>query len=338
MPRVKIKKRDQIKFLRDLRSKADIDWIAISKQLKVCSRTVLYWRKAKYTIPEEVFKFFLKLTKGKIVIPSYKVLPDFWSVKKAGKKGGLGRFKKYGSLGTKESRSKGGVVSQQKRTLFPELYKHCNLRKIILKPEDSILLAEFVGIVLGDGSISNTQVNICLHKENDRRYISRVCGIIRKLFSIDPAIYYTDYGSHKNVADITISSTSFIDFLKSKGLKMGNKVKQQVDVPGWIRADDDFSKYCLRGLIDTDGCVYLHKHKSGGHDCLNIGLNFSNKSTPLLEFVYKTLKNSNFHPKIFANGVNLYREEEVCRYAKEIKFQNLHHEYKVKEFLNKKYH
>ncbi|MDP2741584.1 MAG: hypothetical protein Q8O66_02790 [bacterium] len=63
-----------------------------------------------------------------------------------------------------------------------------------------------------------------------------------------------------------------------------------------------------------------------------------NKSTPLLKFAYKTLKNLNFHPKIFSNGVNLYRESEVRRYAREIGFSNLYHKYRLKDFLTKKYH
>jgi len=126
-------------------------------------------------------------------------------------------------------------------------------------------------------------------------------------------------------------------FLLTKGLKKGNKVKQQVDVPHWIKINKNFSKYCLRGLIDTDGCVYFHKHKTNGCDCLNIGLNFSNRSTPLLKFTYETLKTLDFHPKIFAKGVNLYRESEVCHYSKQVGFSNIYHKYRLKSFLKQKY-
>ena len=303
MPRIKFKKSYQVKFLNDIREKLGFNnWLKLAETLKVLPRCLSDWKRAKYTLPEKVFKKCIKLTEEKIETPSYRILPDFWSVRKAGRKGGLKMFEKYGVLGTLKSRRRGGLVSQQKRRLFPELYKNCNLRKNISKPKNSTALAEFVGIILGDGSIKNNQAVITLHKKDSRHYILFVCNMIKRLFSINPAVYYAQSNKHKNVADITVSSISFIDFLISKGLKKGHKVKQQVGVPRWIKINKNFSRYCIRGLIDTDGCVYLHNHKSNGHDCFNIGLNFSNKSTPLLKFMYGTLTNLNFHPKIFRNG------------------------------------
>ncbi|MCX6760375.1 MAG: hypothetical protein NTW46_03480 [Candidatus Nealsonbacteria bacterium] len=307
----------------------------MAKELKVCSRTINDWRRAKYTISESSFKIILKLARQKVHIPEYKILPDFWSTKKAAKKGGKETFKRYGLLGTIESRRKGGFISQKNRLLFPERYANCNLRKHISKPQNSAYLAEFIGILLGDGHLDSFQVSITLHKKNDHIYISRVCNMVKKLFSITPAVYYARSGKRKNVAIIVVSSVLFIDFLLAKGLKRGHKVKQQVDVPGWIKKNEVFSKHCLRGLIDTDGCVYSHKHKVYGHDYLNVGINFSNKSIPILKFVYKTLIKLNFSPKIFGKGVNLYRKKEVLRYAKEIGFSNLHHKIRLDKLLEK---
>ena len=285
MARVKFLKNNQHKFIVSVKENLNIDWPVLSRALRISNRTLFDWRREKYLITEAAFKKCLGLTKDEIKVPDYKLLPDFWSIPKAAKKGGFITAKKYGGPGTPEGRRKGGLVSQEKRKLYPELYTHCNLRRIISEPKDSVDFAEFIGIMLGDGSIGSscTQVVITLHKKDAQNYILLVCNIIKKLFSIDPAVYCYQKGSHKNVADITIHSTSLVGFLKSKGLKSGHKVKQQVDVPHWIKINKNFSKYCLRGLIDTDGCVYLHKHKSNGCDCLNIGLNFSNKSIPLLK-------------------------------------------------------
>ena len=192
--------------------------------------------------------------------------------------------------------------------------------------------------MLGDGGInSDTQAIITLHKKDAKDYIVFVCNLIKRLFSIKAAVYHPHSEKQKNVASITISSTSLVDFLISKGLKKGNKVTHQVGVPDWIISDKIFCRACLRGLIDTDGCVYSHKHKSHGINYFNLGLNFSNKSVPLLEFVFDTLINLNFHPKIFSKGVNLYREPEVLRYVKEVGFNNSYHKDRFKSFLKKKY-
>jgi len=339
MPRVKFSKNNQGKFIVSVKENLNIDWPVLSKVLGISNRTLSDWRREKFLISETAFKKCLSLVKNKIKIFNYKLLPDFWSISKAAKKGGLATAKKYGGPGTPEGRRKGGLTSQERRKLYPELYTNCNPRRIISEPKESVGLAEFIGIMLGDGSISSncTQAVISLHKKDDRKYILLVCKIIKKLFCVDPVVYRYQNGSHKNVADITIHSTSLVSFLKFKGLKIGNKVKQQVDVPGWIKGSKNFSKYCLRGLIDTDGSVYSHKHKTNGCNCFNLGLNFSNRSTPLLRFTHKTLERLNFHPKIFANGVNLYRESEVSRYSRDIGFSNIYHKNRLDDFLNKKY-
>lgn len=217
MPRVKIKKKDQIEFFNSLYYEAGLGWETLGEYAEVCSRTILDWRKAKSTISENAFRIFLKLAKGKVKAPEYKILPDFWSTFKAGKKGGLAIAKKYGGPGTPEGRRKGGLVSQEKRRLFPELYPNCNLPKIISDPKNSSDLAEFIGIMLGDGGISSyTQATITLHKKDSKEYILIVCDLIKRLFDINPAVYFSNHGSRKNVGVITVSSTSFINFLINK--------------------------------------------------------------------------------------------------------------------------
>jgi hypothetical protein len=67
-----------------------------------------------------------------------------WNTKESGRRGAFVRNEKYGNPGTLENRRKGGLVSQQRRGLHPELYPHCNLRRVILKPENSPNLAEFI--------------------------------------------------------------------------------------------------------------------------------------------------------------------------------------------------
>lgn len=337
MPRIKFLKNDQKKFFEEIRENLNIDWPLLSKNLEVSQRTLFDWRREKNKISDVVLNKCLELTKGEVRVPKHELLPDFWQVQEASRKGALARFKKYGPIGTPEGRKKGGQMSQERRRLYPELYPQCNTRKIISKPKNSVELAEFFGIMLGDGSISkiSTQAIVTLHKEDSQEYISIVVEMIQKLFSIKPAIYSYEEGHRKNVANITVSSNSFVDFLIAKGLKRGHKVRQQVDVPKWIKDNRKFSIACLRGLIDTDGCMYSHRHTVLGHDYFNIGINFSNKSTPILQFVYNTLRALNFHPKIFHNGVNLYRKNEVIRYSTEIKFRNPYYQNRLNHFLKR---
>ncbi len=334
MPRIKFQKGTQSLFLSNVQQRLGLTWFELSKRIKIHSRSLRDWRKEKYTISERVFKKLVALGEGKIVVPAYEVLPDFWSIEKAARRGGQVVAEKYGGPGTPEGRKRGGVNSQIQRRLHPELYQHCNLRKDITKPFQSSQLAELIGMILGDGGMNNEyQVVITLHKIHDREYAEFVRRLGEELFSIQPAVYVGRSGRRKMVVDVVLTGINIVEFLLSKGLVKGNKVKHQVDVPQWIKNNLNFSTQCLRGLIDTDGGVYYHRHTTGGYPAFNIGLQFSNKSKPLLQFVQDTLIMLGFTPKIDSRYVSLYKEDEVLRYTKQIQFHNPYHARRVKQFL-----
>ena len=95
--------------------------------------------------------------------------------------GALRRNEMYGNPGTQEGRSKGG----KKAALFwknnQELAKSIGfvVRKEISHPNRSVDLAEFIGILLGDGGLpGNHQARITFNYQTDFKYsgyIRRVC-------------------------------------------------------------------------------------------------------------------------------------------------------------------
>jgi hypothetical protein len=339
MPRAKFKKGLQHKLLVDFHESNRFSWIKIAKKLDISQRTLSDWKREKFNMSEVALKKLRKISQKKITVPSFKLIPDYWSIEKAAKKGGRATAEKYGGPGTPEGRKKGGKESQLKRKLFPELYQNCNLRKIIRIPQRSSELSEFIGIFLGDGGISNaSQITITFNKKNDRGYSRKIKKLIENLFDIKPVIYKLSAPKSKNVIRLAVSSANLVDFLERNGIKKGSKVKNQVDVPSWIKRNLEFSKACLRGLVDTDGGVYYHRHMSKGCKSLNIGLCFTNKSVSLLNFVKKTLKRLNFNPKVSSGGYNifLYREPEVLRYENEIDFSNLYQKERLSKYLKMK--
>lgn len=331
MPRIKFAKGAQARFLFAIRKYLNLSWPQLSERINIHPRCFSDWRRERYTLPKFVFNRLVKLTGKVVLIPAYKVLPDFWSIEKAARKGGQVLAEKYGGPGTPEGRRKGGANSQIQRRLYPESYRQCNLRKKISKPRNSAELAELCGILLGDGGInSNNQAVISLHKEHDRKYAEIIRQSAKSLFAIEPTVYPR---RRKNVIEVVLTGVNIIEFLLSKGLSKGNKVKHQVDVPLWIKKRLDFSTSCLRGLIDTDGGVYYHRHSIQGHQFSNLGLQFSNRSKPLLQFVQNTLLALGFTPKIDSRYVSLYKEDEVFRYVKQVRFHNPYHMERAKQFL-----
>ena len=256
MPRIKFQKGVQSLFLSSLQQHLGVTWFELSKKIKIHPRSLRDWRREKYTISEKAFKKLVVLGEGKIVIPAYEVLPDFWSVEKAARKGGLVVAEKYGGPGTPEGRVKGGRISQEQRRRNPEKYRQagCNIKKVFLKPPYSEKLAELVGILLGDGAISNYQVRVSLDRNVDRQYATFVRNLMHDLLGERPSFMER---SEDNTIALTISGAGLVEVLEQIDLRRGNKVAHQVDFPKWVRSRRSYQIACVRGLFDTDGGLYF---------------------------------------------------------------------------------
>lgn len=181
-------------------------------------------------------------------------------------------------------------------------------------------LAELVGILLGDGGITERQISITLNAIADRDYAIYVSNLIANLFSQKPSVYFR---RGENSVRLSVSGVELVKFLERMGLKIGDKVRQQVKVPDWIVREDLLSKSCLRGLIDTDGCIFLRKDSKGREKYSYANLYFSNLSQPLRVFVYETLLQFGFKPRYFGNNhVRLYSQRETLRYLEVIGSSN----------------
>lgn len=150
------------------------------------------------------------------------------------------------------------------------------IQRIKLKRNEK--LAEMIGILLGDGHISDQpkrfRFTIALNSAKDLDYIDYVDNLIQDLFSIIPSRYQF---KEKNCLVLMVSGKPIITELLRHGLHRGNKVKNQVGVPDWVKNNYKYSLACIKGLFDTDGCISLNKF---GKTILK----FVNASRPLVNF------------------------------------------------------
>jgi len=330
--RIKISKKQQIDFLQEVKVKSQMDAEALGIFCNVSGHTVRDWSRAKYTLPHEVG--LLLSSKFKVSLPmDFKILKRYWYIKKYARKGALARQKIYGLLGSVETRRKGGLISQEKRRKNPEKYLllGCKARKQIKPFIHSLALAELCGIILGDGGITNTQISVTLNKFVDKEYASFVEKLLFKIFNEHP--YQKE---RKSVIVLVLSGVNLVEALEKVGLKRGNKVSHQVGIPSWILKNKNYSRACLRGLMDTDGCVYFHNHLSGGIKYQHLGLNFSNYSRPLVLGAYKILSRNGIKASLLENkGVWVYSLGEIKKYFKIIGSSNQKHIIKFQSYVNK---
>jgi len=321
LPHLKFPPGEQKKFVKNVFERSHLDAKDLGRVANVSPRTIRDWKRERYCISEEACKIFCQ----KFYIPEpeneSKLIKDWQMMKiKNSYIGGIASYRKYGSPATPEGCKKGGIKGLAK---IRELGLVIPVRTFKL-PFYSNDLAEFVGIMLGDGNIGKLQISITLNSILDADYSKYISGLCNKLFGCYPKIIKK---KNCNALSIYYNGVNLVRFLTSIGMLIGDKVKQQVDIPSWIKINSDFSIACLRGLIDTDGCISINKYKVNGKEYFYRKLVFANRSIPLINFVCSELRKLGWSAKI-ANKLEtkyvwLYNYHHTAEYLEYIGTHNL---------------
>ncbi|SRR3989344_9532451 len=115
-------------------------------------------------------------------------------------------------------------------------------------------LAEFVGIMLGDGYISNKdhRLKISFNSLLDIEYLNYVNNLIKDLFNVKTIVKHR---KNENTSDLFVFNRVLIRKILGFGL---------IESPKWKRAEipsnlfrECMYKHILRGYFDTDGCLAI---------------------------------------------------------------------------------
>ena len=189
-------------------------------------------------------------------------------------------------------------------------------------------LAEFVGIMLGDGCCQPKAYTITISSGViDGEYISsHIPGLIEKLFSKKVRFRKQVPGgfdcifSSKKVCDLMTNNMNFVS------------PKINCEISAQFFENEDLLKACVRGLFDTDGGLHRHHKKSAQ-------LKFTNKSHSLIDSLYKALKQLGYNPCTTIDykskntkAIYLFTDD-VRRYFKEIGSNNPKNQVKYKEWV-----
>lgn len=178
-------------------------------------------------------------------------------------------------------------------------------KKEIKLPRYSGRLAEFVGIMLGDGHISNTQIIISLGTK-ESGYVDHVKRLFSRIFNKQASVSIRK----KGYRDVYFGSVDVVRFFRGMGL-VENKVLSQVGVPRWVDKASQYWRPFLRGLFDTDGSIYKIR--------FGYQISFRNRSHRLLQKVRTMLIRMNFSPsRESSDSIYLTRKEDIKRFYREI--------------------
>jgi len=305
-------------FLEQIRKKLTV---ADTAHIAGCSeRAVRDWRREKFSMPLTAVRALARATH--ITVPkNMKVQGAYVHLANVSKMGMAAVIEKYGCIPRNENYRKAQWRSWWESE--GKFKKNAILEyKRVHKPKKSAELAEYIGIMIGDGGLSTYQAIVTLNHIDDLDYTPFVVELIKKLFKVTPSINHSPKNS---VNDITVSRKALVECLHELGLPIGNKIKQKLDIPEWIKRNKKFSIACLRGLVDTDGCVFIHRYKVKGKFYSYKKLSFTSASAPLRESVYVLLKELGLYPRINNKDVRLDRVEDVTHYFSVVGTHNPKH-------------
>jgi len=203
-------------------------------------------------------------------------------------------------------------------------------------------LAELVGIHLGDGCISITKRYSEYYLGGDlyeeREYHDQWVGplfnkhVMRPILGKD--VIYKErpkmglYAFH-------IFNKKVTDFFMSLGVASGKKIN--ATIPSWILDEKEYLHRFLRGLFDTDGCLYFQKNYSckvpkPTWPIIQLGL----ISKELIYEVFDILQWLGLHPQLkkpfigkkgkhLAYVIKIYRNDDLAYFMKYIQFKNSKH-------------
>lgn len=299
----------------------------LSRMLGVSPRTYTAWKSAETSFPYETATVFKK--KARVPLPHTAKIEQnpYWYTFKGGPLGAKRVHELYGASfsNTPHRRAQWLLWWKEKGQYRSVIGK----RKTVTLPPYSKELAEFVGIMLGDGGITKYQIKITLNSIDDAEYSQFVLKLIKKLFGVSASITFS---KNSRALNVSVSRRELVIFCNTKlGLPTGHKIKHAIDIPKWIYRNKQFALCCIRGLVDTDGSLFWEKHASGvSHSYPR--LNFTSASAPLIHSVHTLLCNMGFSPKIRRSGrsVQIEKKSEICDYWRTVGSSNPKHQRKLR--------
>lgn len=208
-------------------------------------------------------------------------------------------------------------------------YNAHNSEKKIKIPVLDKYLANFLGILAGDGHVSDYcyEVSVVGDKDLDKQFLSKhVFHLFERLFGLEPHFKLQD-----NALTCRVYSKKLMELLnETYGVPLRKK-KNNLHIPSQIVNNKIMLKSYLSGVFDTDGCFHRHHKNTAAVEFISGDANF-------LEEIKQSLKSLDFNPCKSGKSIYLYNADEINRFFCEIGSKNekhlkKYHFYKTRGYL-----
>ncbi len=305
--------KDSRKFFDEINHHNHVSLRYLSNKLNLSYTNLKKQRRGELTLQKETFMKILKLS------PHQK----FWEDEAIEVEDNWGAIK-------------GGSISGKKNNMkYVRSFRKIPLIKIRLNKE----FCEFYGALLGDGCISKFKdwggterygIYITGNKRLDSDYMRYLKELIRNEFRTYVQYYEL---KNQNVTLLSIRNKGFaLELNRKLGVPIGLKYNKLKISNKIMRLPWNIKKYVIRGLFDTDGCIYAKKNENYRYPQIVI----TSKNKSFLEEIKKILKQQDYPAYTNEKDVCVRGIENVRRWFKDIGSSNSRNLLKYEYFLKHK--
>lgn len=186
-------------------------------------------------------------------------------------------------------------------------------------------MAEFLGILYGDGCLGNYGylIDISGDSKADLLYhIKRVKPLLHSLFGLEPRFKFE---KDKQEMHTKLTSKMVHEHLSAAYFFPIGYKKGRMSVPAIIYENGEYKNSFLRGLFDTDGGVHRH-HKT------SIQVQFTSYDSLFLKQVCELFRGLRFNARINGTDIQIRGKSEIDRFFQLICPANPKHQYKYEQF------
>lgn len=249
--RIKLDDSFRVGLFQNILDNEEISLFELSKKLGCGYSAIKNWNAGARLIPESIFNKLLDMsnqdTRG-VASKKSSIYPNNWGQRL----GGIESYKKY-----------------KKQINLKMAHARSFIHTIDIPKVDSDIW-ELVGACLGDGCLSKYfskyesrwlyQITFTGNMNDDRAYyLNRIIPILKSKFSLT-GYYYIRPEYH--VICIPIKSKRIFDFLNDLGMPIGDKKNKLRITDVMFNSSKAVKAAILRGLLDTDGCIYARKDEN----------------------------------------------------------------------------
>lgn len=173
-------------------------------------------------------------------------------------------------------------------------------------------MAEFIGIFLGDGSFGTKyQIVISYNYKCESDYAKYIQSMIRNLFGLDSRIRIRKkHGS----AEVIVNSSNLVDYLRRLVKVREGENKNLFKLPSWVARNKRYKIGFLRGLFDSEGCIYKHRYYSNSKIYSYTKIAITDYCDKILSIFQRFLKSVKIDAIKYKKRIHIYSEADAKKF------------------------